>query len=1161
MNENEYVLPFGIDTKGIFNNLEKIEQGVDNMTANVVSSVKEVSAAFDASSKGADTLVTKFAKGGEAAKKMRADAVDLGKSIQEALSGGKTGDLEARVKKFNDLLKQSSAKGVDIKFNIDDKKLGLLQTKINEAGQEMETFNRIIAAGKDLLGSLNPDTQAFQSLNEQIQIAEGFLEGLKLAAQEVKPALDNITDPPPQPLKPVPDNVIPAVKSLKTQLRELKEELAQMEARGEDGSAKFDEMAIKAGKLEDQIGDTAARIRVLASDTKYLDAGIQAFTAIAGAVAAGQGAIALFGEENEDAAEAIKKITGVLAILQGVQAVANALNKDSALSILLKGKATQEDTAATLENIAATEASTAANAASAAANAAVETAVAATAAAAKETTEATETAASAATIYSGAQTLVEKNTNRATTALQRLWAAMLANPITAVLVITLALIVAIYAFAKASNDAEDAAADLNDELERQNLLLNLDRNDLKRRTDLLISEAKRRGASEKELADIKAENLQKDLTLTENHLKDINRIYDAAGQNTSFDPEEYKKLGAAQIQAEQDVKDARNKIQVQANEDVADANKRAKAEAAKALADAKQNAEERKRIEEQTLKYRQELQSAQVDAMKEGVDKEIAQLRLATKQRIEQLNADAILSKEAGEQRKKLILQLETNLGFEIMRLRAQFIKEVGELEYDAGIQLNNYRAESAQRDLNILRLQYQQEYVEIERNEKLKGKLKSDLIDALDANYERRKIEIKTQYAAAALDRDEQASIDSIDLMHIYAGKSEAAVRAKELKILEIQLNFARLRLSALEDSGKDENDAEVIAAKKTIANLNKAFEDESKKGKSNIDLFSLLGLDEVFSEEEQKKIGEAMQIIVDSAIKIMESTIKSYQSNIDAIKERMAAEDEEIDELEQRIEKEKSIREKGQANYVSGLERELAEKKKKRAEDAKNLEEYQKRMEKTQKNIATIQGIIAGINLISAASKIFDDYAEIPYVGIALGVAAVAAMIAAFAVSSGNIQATTSASSTFGDGGFIDGKPHTMGGQKYRSIDGRGRVIELEGGEHVTKREMSEKYGHVLEAMNNDFKGVSTERLADMFADLGIDFKNDAPKRSMRILSSIERADAKAQQGDGSLQKIGENVDYLASRKRTDALVWEDSEFYYRKVGSTTTKKRKVK
>jgi hypothetical protein len=78
-----------------------------------------------------------------------------------------------------------------------------------------------------------------------------------------------------------------------------------------------------------------------------LDAFAQGAQGIAGGFAAAQGAMALFGSENKAVEEAIKKTQGAMALLQGVTAITNILQKDSAFSLAFLGKAQKANAAAT----------------------------------------------------------------------------------------------------------------------------------------------------------------------------------------------------------------------------------------------------------------------------------------------------------------------------------------------------------------------------------------------------------------------------------------------------------------------------------------------------------------------------------------------------------------------------------------------------------------------------------------------------------------------------------------------------------------------------------------------------------------------------------------------------------------------------------------------
>ena len=154
---------------------------------------------------------------------------------------------------------------------------------------------------------------------------------------------------------------------IKKKLRDLKSIMAQMNLDGLTGTDQFTLIAEKAGTLSDAMGDAAAAIKQYSNDTFKLQAGIEAFQGIAAAATVATGVMGLLGTENEKVEQAILKVQSAMAIMNGVQQIANTLNKDSALMLRIKSIWTAANTAATGANTVATGANTAATIANTAA--------------------------------------------------------------------------------------------------------------------------------------------------------------------------------------------------------------------------------------------------------------------------------------------------------------------------------------------------------------------------------------------------------------------------------------------------------------------------------------------------------------------------------------------------------------------------------------------------------------------------------------------------------------------------------------------------------------------------------------------------------------------------------------------------------------------------
>ncbi len=131
-------------------------------------------------------------------------------------------------------------------------------------------------------------------------------------------------------------------ESLRSELRRLKQQLAELP----EGSEEFNKVAKRAGEVSDSIGDISARVKNLGSDTKNIDAVVGGVQALSGAFSIASSASALLGTENKDLQETMLKVESAIGLTVGIQSVANALQKETALSIGLATVATKIQTAA-----------------------------------------------------------------------------------------------------------------------------------------------------------------------------------------------------------------------------------------------------------------------------------------------------------------------------------------------------------------------------------------------------------------------------------------------------------------------------------------------------------------------------------------------------------------------------------------------------------------------------------------------------------------------------------------------------------------------------------------------------------------------------------------------------------------------------------------------
>lgn len=148
---------------------------------------------------------------------------------------------------------------------------------------------------------------------------------------------------------------------LKRQLRDLKALMSQMNIDGLSHTEVFEEMAMYAGEVKDAMADANDAISRFADDNFKLAAMSEGFGLITGAVSTATGVLGMFGVENEKVEQTMLKVQSAIAMVNGVQAIATSLNKDSIIMHRIKQIKLAATTAMTQSNTVATVANTAAN--------------------------------------------------------------------------------------------------------------------------------------------------------------------------------------------------------------------------------------------------------------------------------------------------------------------------------------------------------------------------------------------------------------------------------------------------------------------------------------------------------------------------------------------------------------------------------------------------------------------------------------------------------------------------------------------------------------------------------------------------------------------------------------------------------------------------------
>jgi len=178
-------------------------------------------------------------------------------------------------------------------------------------------FAQVNNEQKEFIQNLNKSTTEMGKLSNEVDglmaeiqagVMEGFADHLAEVTKETKQAGGGF-------------------KSMKQELKELKAQISS----GSLGEKELREATKRAAELTDTIGDVNDKVKALASDTKRIDAVVTAFRGIAAAASVAAGAASLFGSENEKLTKTLAQAQGAMALLQGVQELANIATTEGAL--------------------------------------------------------------------------------------------------------------------------------------------------------------------------------------------------------------------------------------------------------------------------------------------------------------------------------------------------------------------------------------------------------------------------------------------------------------------------------------------------------------------------------------------------------------------------------------------------------------------------------------------------------------------------------------------------------------------------------------------------------------------------------------------------------------------------------------------------------------
>jgi hypothetical protein len=332
------------ETETLKSSGERSVKALNQLNADAAKGYKSISEAAKESSKNIGLL----GKNLDVDKLKKAFDPKMYQEFQNVIKGSEkeVKALESTLKELENVLTDLDPNSAEFKelsqtINQGNETITLFKNELKEINQIKPEIGGNIKAEID---QINAVTKEFES---EIRSLERQLSGLEnsnqtrdiLKAKQIKDEIGQLKGAISENNKVVREysrevKELEKVENVTTRLRGLKKEINELKLAGQEGTPAFEKLVIEAAKLEDQVGKTNQRIKILASDTQNIDFGVAAVTTFTSALQVGQGAMAALGIENEDYQKITAKLTALMAITNGLQTLQNNLLKDGTIRVI-----------------------------------------------------------------------------------------------------------------------------------------------------------------------------------------------------------------------------------------------------------------------------------------------------------------------------------------------------------------------------------------------------------------------------------------------------------------------------------------------------------------------------------------------------------------------------------------------------------------------------------------------------------------------------------------------------------------------------------------------------------------------------------------------------------------------------------------------------------
>jgi len=290
--------------------------------------IKQSKQELEAMASGAATLTQNGLQYSNTMKGMKAELKNI-KTIRDSLDLAKPEEV-ARFKEIQEraLELETLLKSIESEAGVFSRNVGNYPQLLKQATTEWENVQKIISSLSDKLSKATPGTEGYDKLKSELEQAEKYAKALDDRLGEIK---SNINEVNQTGIKIDVGGKEREFNSLRDAVKTLTRELQQMALAGETDTKEFEATMTAVGKLKTAISQTNEEMQSYVGNSKALSDTIEILQGISGIMSIGAGISTLFGGQNEELDEMIRKFAGLTMVMQGLDAEYKAIQNNQSI--------------------------------------------------------------------------------------------------------------------------------------------------------------------------------------------------------------------------------------------------------------------------------------------------------------------------------------------------------------------------------------------------------------------------------------------------------------------------------------------------------------------------------------------------------------------------------------------------------------------------------------------------------------------------------------------------------------------------------------------------------------------------------------------------------------------------------------------------------------